>query len=193
MTTKLIHAYEAGVKKYGLTAALMPLVAAFALAGCEDAAEVARKPDVIAPIVRDSVHRCDLGKDPVNYADKLIHLLSGMRSSDLDTVLASGITVCIDKRDKPGWRGTSDIYYPRERIIAVRDYGGQNLYEIASLQTIWQLSADAFSPENCGYAIPVKRGTKSWGMFWVANSPQLQSIFEDNPQLRFAPVRTDIK
>ena len=44
--------------------AAVSLSAIFSLASCENAAEVARKPALVEPIVQDSLKRCDTGKDP---------------------------------------------------------------------------------------------------------------------------------
>ncbi|MEZ0261627.1 MAG: hypothetical protein ACAH80_11505 [Alphaproteobacteria bacterium] len=81
---------------------LIPLAATFMLAGCsEPPQEAARKPDVVAQMVENSVSICEKG--PVNatgaeYAARLTKVLNDVRTTKLETLQAKGITVCLDQR-----------------------------------------------------------------------------------------------
>ena len=69
-----------------------------ALVGCENSADVARKPEAISAAVQTSVEYCETGPVQSDYAGRLATVLADVRTADLDVLKANNITICMDQR-----------------------------------------------------------------------------------------------
>lgn len=80
---------------------LLPLAAAMLLTGCsEPPDDAARKPEVVAQMVQNSLDVCQRpANDPTGaqYAERLRDVLNDVYTTKLETLQAQGITVCLDQ------------------------------------------------------------------------------------------------
>ena len=100
---------------FSLKKTVAPLVLAFAamagLTGCENANDIAAKPATIATLVENSASICQpaMVGNTAAYTARLNAALDKVAPSDLATLKASHITVCLDQRlnnQKTGWFDT---------------------------------------------------------------------------------------
>lgn len=121
-----------------------PLVLAFAaavgLVGCDNAADVAAKPQVVAQMVSNSASICTAGSQGAAYAARVRSALDHAGASDLKTLSDNHITVCLDQRldnQKTGFWDT------KAQGVLTRDADGKS-----GVATIWD---NGRQPEDGGF------------------------------------------
>jgi hypothetical protein len=123
---------------------LAPLALAFAaavgLVGCDSAADVAAKPQVVAQMVSNSVSICTAGSQGAAYAARVHSALDAASASDLKTLSDNHITVCLDQRlnnQNTGFWDTS------AQGVLARDADGRG-----GVATVWD---NGRQPEDGGF------------------------------------------
>jgi hypothetical protein len=115
-----------------------PLALAFALVGCENAADVARKPAVVDQMVQNAISVCQVPDSAQAYGHRLNDALSQARTADLDTLQANNVTVCLDHRLNAQNTGFWDT--PAEGVLYNNQQGGK-------IATLWD---NGRAPEDAG-------------------------------------------
>jgi hypothetical protein len=115
----------------GAATTLMLAFAAVAMTGCENAADVARKPAVVAPMVAQSLDACKLESADTQaaYSDRLTQVLMDVRTQKLEMLNAKNVTICLDSRLGTQTNGFFDdqilgVLYnadPRHPVLALFD------------------------------------------------------------------------
>lgn len=81
-----------------LTAIFLATTALTGVLGCENARDVERKPDVVEPIVKESVLKCDFQGSSTDYTHRLRTVLMDSRTKDLELLSSKNVTICLDGR-----------------------------------------------------------------------------------------------
>ncbi|MBI1215913.1 MAG: hypothetical protein GC185_08865 [Alphaproteobacteria bacterium] len=81
-------------------AGLMLAFAAVAMTGCENSADVQRKPTVVGEMVENSLAVCQLSSSDTQsaYRSRLTQVLMDVRTKKLDELNAKHVTICLDSR-----------------------------------------------------------------------------------------------
>lgn len=189
------------------------LLASTMLTACENAQDLARKPDVAAAMIEDSLARCETGLVNVRgepYAEKLRFTLMQVRTKDLDLIKENKITICIDQRlasqneaftatqkNLPWWkrdatpREIEAVYYNQNRIIGLPDHsttksnrGAVALERFSEAVTVGRI----LPAKDFMYAATYSHG-KYYSLDWKKAQDFDQASVNNNPQLKTAPLR----
>ena len=108
-----------------VTATSLALV--FGLSACENAADIARKPDVAEATIKNSVEKCTItAESDAAYAARLRDVLMEVRTRHLETLNNNKTTICLDKRIDSQVNGTWDsfiygVYNKKENVVSLLD------------------------------------------------------------------------
>jgi hypothetical protein len=121
---------------------------ALALVGCENKADIGRKPEVAESMITQSLATCETGPvhgSQAEYAERLRAVLMNQRTADLEAIRDNGVTICLDQRLATQTTGSWDkridgVYYNHydgsRSIVSFWDNGTQ-----PKDASIWHLDA----------------------------------------------------
>lgn len=189
-----------------LAGALSATFLAGTLSGCaETDFEKARQDTWLKRTVTTSLARCDQQKDypqEIPYEARLKQRLAKVDDKDLEGLLDSGVTICLDQRlnylpKPPNEDKIWGIYYPQSKILSLRDDG-------KDLDSKFHVSSDALCAQDSLAALRsshqdfmsasiVKNDTIFTGFFcsedWVWSEPdEVAKQLKFNPQIYNPPA-----
>lgn len=171
-------------------------VLAVAVTGCENSADVARKPKLVDLILDQSMQSCPT-EQISNYKNHLSKALYDTWSEDLDFVIANNVTICLDGRldeDKLNIGFFNDtpislLYTSDQPILTlayndgeVTEYAGDMLDELRD-EYEDQPQKLKNGPDQYGYTVFIK--TRSYHYKDAVD----QGGYQKNPQIHKPPMK----
>lgn len=184
-----------------VTATSLALV--FGLTACENAADIARKPDAVEAIIKNSLAQCHVKDSDSSYADRLRNVTMGARTRDLETLINNKTTICLDARIDSQVNGTFDsfiwgVYNKKENVVSLldnargvkgfferdaEDYGETMVTRIAEKIKDGDLST-AFA-----YARKSGCGKNCTTVRWYDDNDFDEASIAKNPELKTPPLK----
>lgn len=111
-----------------IAAVTLSLAAAFGLAGCENAEDIARKPDVVESFVTQAKEICPNVSGDATYDSRLRERLMLVTTRNLEGLRDRAVSICLDKRLSGltlGWADASyaAIYDADSKVLGLHDNG----------------------------------------------------------------------
>jgi len=174
--------------------------------------DIARKPDVVEPMIAASVEQCprEKGDSEALYATRLREVLMAARTKNLETLRDNKLVVCLDMRQAFQKTGLFDeevegALYKQEGIVAVfdngktdaqagwlrkspSDYSGGILNDLGKQVRDGLLNRDAKVFFGYTYTSSCGKGCTSRHYNWKSQNKFDQDTLAKNPQLLVAPV-----